>query len=100
VTAMNWDNKKRNPVENLTALLGFLSRIQSDLIYFNLTPPDMRNLNIHTVRAVLPGFQPIHFGSKNIRLAGRRLYELGQTLGFSVHKSNWSSLNPYPHPLA
>jgi ribosomal protein S12 methylthiotransferase accessory factor len=100
VTALKWEEKKTAPLENLGNLLRFLDRIQSDLIYFNLTPPDMRNINIHTVRAVLPGFQPIHFGSKNIRLAGRRLYELGHSLGISDKESTWSSLNPYPHPLA
>lgn len=71
-----------------------------DIVYSNLTPPDMRALGLHTVRAILPGFQPIHFGWKEPRLAGERLYELPRRLGFAPARTTPDQLNDDPHPLA
>ena len=88
------------PVESLSRLVDRLKASGSDLLYANLTPPDMEALHLYTARAILPGFQPIDFGWKERRLAGERLFTLGRTLGLRERDSTRGELNPAPHPLA
>jgi ribosomal protein S12 methylthiotransferase accessory factor len=72
----------------------------SDVLYCDLTPPDMAPLGLRTARVLVPGFQPIHFGWKEPRLGGRRLYELPRRLGVTPVSTTPEQLNPDPHPLA
>jgi ribosomal protein S12 methylthiotransferase accessory factor len=81
-------------------LVNYLRAINSDLLYYNLTPPDMEELGLFTARVILPDFQPIHFGWKNIRLASKRLYEVPVKLGFHQTMRNSTQLNMNPHPVA
>ncbi|NMO51807.1 TOMM precursor leader peptide-binding protein [Actinoplanes sp. TBRC 11911] len=67
------------------------------ILYRDLTTPDVAGLGVHVARAVLPGFQPIHFGAGEPRLAGRRLRELPERLGVTA---GHDGVNLYPHPLA
>ncbi|HMY98389.1 MAG TPA: TOMM precursor leader peptide-binding protein [Burkholderiaceae bacterium] len=81
-------------------LVDWLRSHGSDLLYVNLTPPDMERLGLYTARAILPKFQPIDFGWKERRLGGDRLYQLPATLGFRSRPVRWEELNHDPHPLA
>jgi ribosomal protein S12 methylthiotransferase accessory factor len=87
-------------VERLDVLSGWLRSDGGDLIYANVTPDDMAALGLHTARAILPGFQPIHFGWREPRLAGERLFELPHKLGLAPRRSERADLNDAPHPLA
>jgi ribosomal protein S12 methylthiotransferase accessory factor len=71
-----------------------------DLIYYNLTPPDMRTLGLYTARVIIPGFQPIDFGWKERRLGGNRLYELPYRLGIAATTTTPEQLNNDPHPIS
>jgi ribosomal protein S12 methylthiotransferase accessory factor len=73
---------------------------QGDLIYCNLTPPDIGALGLHTARVIVPDFQPIDFGWKERRLGGERLYEYPRRLGLAAQQRAYQNLNPHPHPLA
>jgi ribosomal protein S12 methylthiotransferase accessory factor len=86
--------------ENLQRLIRYCRESGSDLIYSNLTPPDMEKLGLYTARAIIPDFQPIHFGWKHIRMGGDRLYELPKKLGFRATRVPIDELNTFPHPLA
>jgi ribosomal protein S12 methylthiotransferase accessory factor len=44
--------------------------------------------------------QPIHFGHQNVRLGGRRLFELPVSLGYAKEPLAEAALNACPHPLA
>lgn len=98
----DWQAHRCNstPTEKLDRLVAHCHAERWDLIYVNLTPPDMLKLGLHTVRAILPDFQPIHFGWKEPRLAGKRLYDLPRRLGFAATSSTPAQLNDDPHPLA
>ena len=58
----DWSRWKLNDMEKLERLLMHLKSIDSDLIYYNLTPSDMQGLGLYTARVILPDIQPIHFG--------------------------------------
>lgn len=100
VAPFSWKTSPQTPGEQLNSLVQFLRKQQSDLIYYNLTPPDMASLGLHTARVIIPGLQPIHFGEKNIRLGGRRLFTLPVALGLRRVASRPEDLHAYPHPLA
>ena len=46
----------------LDEVLDHFAAVGQDVVYVNLTSPDLEPLGLHTARAVLPGFQPIWFG--------------------------------------
>lgn len=93
-------NDRTDPGESLARFVERLRATGSDLLYVNLTPPDMASLHLYTVRVILPGFQPIDFGWKERRLAGERLYSLPRTLGLRANTTTRGELHDAPHPLA
>lgn len=84
----------------LGRLLDHFAAVGQEVLYVNLTPPEIEPFGLHTARAVLPGYQPIWFGRHERRLAGRRLYDLPCRLGLRDTPAGVESLNPLPHPLA
>lgn len=84
----------------LSAVLDHFRAVGQDVLYVNLTPRDLEPLGLFTVRALLPGFQPIWFGRGERRLGGRRLFELPFRLGLRDAPADLESLNPLPHPIA
>ena len=84
----------------LSEVLDHFRATGQDVLYVNLTPRDLEPLGLFTVRALLPGFQPIWFGHAERRLCGRRLFELPFRLGLRDARADVDSLNPLPHPIA
>ena len=68
--------------------------------YAELTTPDLEGYDIHVVRIIAPGLQPVYFGHGQERLGGERLFKLPQQLGLADRVQTESDLNPCPHPLA
>ena len=87
-------------IDRMQSLVGHFRSKGWDLIYYNLTPPDMLALGLHTARVMLPGFQPIDFGWKERRLGGDRLYDLPHRLGITSSRTSLEQLNSNPHPLS
>ena len=100
--AASWDNgvDAGRPDEALDFLIDHFAAVGQELAYVNLSSPDLEPLALYAARAVLPSFQPIWFGHQEPRLAGTRLYELPQRLGFRDAPADPMTLNPLPHPLA
>jgi len=102
VTDFDWgDTREKSEKQKLDELISWCRQEKRDLIYCNLTPPDMQKMGLYTARVVITGFQPIHFGYKNIRLGGERLFDFPVKQGFfSQRKSSDALMSVYPHPLA
>ncbi len=97
----DWDDRARpRTSEALSKLIDHFRSVEQDVLYVNLTTPDLEPLGVFTARALLPGFQPIWFGHAEPRLGGRRIFELPVRLGFRPTPADLASLNPLPHPLA
>ena len=90
----------KEPGQALKELVSHLREAESDLVYYNLGMPETESAGYFSCRVILPGFQPLHFGYHNMRLAGRRLYELPVQSGFKKILSSANTLHNYPHPLA
>jgi ribosomal protein S12 methylthiotransferase accessory factor len=73
------ESRSRAPKEALVRVLDHFV-VEQEVLYVNLTPPDLEPLGLHTARAILPGFQPIWFGRGERRLGGSRLFELPRRL--------------------
>jgi ribosomal protein S12 methylthiotransferase accessory factor len=86
--------------EQLTKMLTCLRQQDTDLLYSNLTTPDMAAHKLYCARAIIPGYQPIHFGRRERRLAADRLYRIPQRLGLTESPVGSETLNDAPHPLA
>jgi ribosomal protein S12 methylthiotransferase accessory factor len=88
------------PERELAVLVDELHRLGHELLFVDVSPPDMVELGFYTVRAILPHFQPIHFGAREPRLGGERLLLLPKQLGLRSKVATLDDLNPMPHPLS
>ena len=97
----DWDEAGvRTPADKLQRLVTHFQAEDQDILYFNVTPPDMAELNLYTARVMIPDYQPIDFGWKERRLGGKRLYQAPKKLGLATEPNGFDQLNDYPHPLA
>lgn len=63
----------------------------------DLTSPDVAELGLFVVRAIIPGFHPLAIGHSRRALGGFRLWEVPWRLGYTG-VSRESGDNPAPHP--
>ncbi|WP_299726515.1 YcaO-like family protein [uncultured Tateyamaria sp.] len=66
----------------------------------DLTLPDVAQAGYRVARTLATGLQPIHFGYREERLGGRRLFDLPVTLGLREQPATPEELNLCPHPMA
>jgi len=64
----------------------------------DLTSPDVNELELTAVRAVIPGLHPLLFGHANRALGGARLRRVPRQLGYPG-VTGASGDNPVPHPF-
>lgn len=86
--------------EKLELFARFFRARGDDILYVEVTPPEIATLGLHVVRVIVPDFQPIDFGWRERRLAGDRLHRLPVALGFRRARRASPPLNAYPHPMA
>jgi ribosomal protein S12 methylthiotransferase accessory factor len=96
---VDWRTPNSSVTDRLRLFAEHFRTQGGDVLYYDLTSPDLVGLGLRTVRVIVPGFQPLHFG-REPRLGGRRLYELPRRLGISELPARPELLNTDPHPLA
>jgi hypothetical protein len=84
----------------LEVLVRSLRRAAGDVLYVDVTTPDVADLGVRVACGVVPGFQPIHFGAAEMRLGGDRLYTFPARLGLRPGRVGRDELNLAPHPLS
>jgi ribosomal protein S12 methylthiotransferase accessory factor len=87
-----------DPEQELAAMVKELSAAGLEPVACDLTTPDIADLGLRVVRAVVPGMHPLFMGHRNRALGGRRLYEVPQKLGYPGLGPDRAD-NPYPHPF-
>jgi ribosomal protein S12 methylthiotransferase accessory factor len=63
-----------------------------------LTTPDIADLGLAVVRAVIPGYHPLQMGHVFRALGGERLWKLPHRLGYDIGSDPADGDNPFPHP--
>jgi len=101
LASISWEQEApSSALAKLRCLVDHFRTTHTDLLYFNLTSPDLYEFGVYAARAIIPGFQPIDFGWKERRLGGERLYQLPQRLGLRSRRQTLEELNPEPHPIS
>jgi len=88
-----------DPAVALERVVTSLAAAGTPVVFVNLTPADIGGLGISVVRVHAPGLQPIHFGARESRLGGDRVWDYGAPAGTRAARS-MDRLNLQPHPLA
>ena len=91
------DLSSGDPRDEVEALVDRVHSVGERVLVADLTTPDVRDLGLPIVRAVIPGFHPLHMGHQLRSLGGRRLWEVPQALGYKGITTETGD-NPAPHP--
>lgn len=86
-----------NAAEDLEIIKEHIAATGENIYISDLTTEDVRDLGLHVLRAVIPGFQPLRMGFKMRSLGGKRLWTIPQQLGYKG-VSQTDGDNPLPHP--
>jgi ribosomal protein S12 methylthiotransferase accessory factor len=87
-----------DPSTDFLTLLHRVRKVNHQVLLADLTTPDVRELGLWVIKAVIPGFHPLFLGHHIRALGGSRLWELPQQLGFSGISKDRGD-NPAPHPF-
>jgi ribosomal protein S12 methylthiotransferase accessory factor len=92
------DRSTGDPARDLDVACRRLRDAGSQVLVADLTTPDVAELGLSVVRAIIPGYHPLMMGFATRALGGRRLWEVPQKLGYQG-VSLESGDNPAPHPF-
>lgn len=93
------DDCTDDPTEQLDRLRHALQSAELRLLAADLTSPDIAQLGLSVVRAIIPGLHPLAIGHRNRVLGGRRLYEVPIRLGYGTPVFDLDdNANPHPFP--
>ena len=70
-----------------------------EVLFVDLTTPEVEALGLKVVKVLIPGMQPMDFGLSWQHLGGRRLYEVPERLGHKDWAESPDQLNTFPHPF-
>lgn len=84
-----------SPEAGLRNLINTISSTNHRIFVKDLTTPDIQEVGLSVVRAVIPGFHPLFMGHRNRALGGSRLWSVPQALGYA---GITDGDNPAPHP--
>jgi ribosomal protein S12 methylthiotransferase accessory factor len=87
-----------NTPKVLQRLLQIISALGHEIYVRDISIRPLKRLSIFTIKAVLPGLQPLYLDERFRYLGGRRLYEVPVAVGHSSGRLSEARLNPIPHP--
>ena len=87
-----------DPVEQLAYVRGSLATVGLRLLVADLTPPEIGELGLSVVRAIVPGLHPLVIGHVKRVLGGRRLHEVPGRLGYGTPRFELGD-DTHPHPF-
>jgi ribosomal protein S12 methylthiotransferase accessory factor len=86
-----------DPARDLEVLVTKIQAVNERVLIADLTTPDVADLGFSVIRAIIPGFHPLHLDYRLRALGGRRLWEVPQQLGYPGITPETGD-NPQPHP--
>jgi ribosomal protein S12 methylthiotransferase accessory factor len=88
----------KRPAEMLAALVDRLRAAGFEPIGVDVTPPDLEAVGVRVHRALVPGLQPVSFGTDFRHRGGPRLYQAPVAMGLRSQPRREDQLNPCPLP--
>ena len=85
-----------DPRRDLEVLSQKVRSVGHRLLVIDMTTPDVGDLGLSVVRALIPGFHPLFMSYRNRSLGGTRLWEVPQRLGYAGITPETGD-NPSPH---
>jgi ribosomal protein S12 methylthiotransferase accessory factor len=67
-----------------------------EALWVDVTTPDVADLDLHVVRVLVPGAQPLDNDHRHRYLGGKRLSQVPRKLGYAL-PADWNE-NPHPFP--
>lgn len=92
------DQSTGDPDHDLRIILQRIAYTGHRALLRDLTTPDVRDLGLTVIRAVIPGFHPLFMGHNLRALGGTRLWEIPEKLGYPGIRRETGD-NPLPHPF-
>lgn len=86
-----------NSEADLKVLVQKVADLNRLALLCDLTTPDVRDVGLSVVRAIIPGFHPLVVGHAIRSLGGTRLWSVPQKLGYDGITRDKGD-NPVPHP--
>jgi ribosomal protein S12 methylthiotransferase accessory factor len=88
-----------NSDDDLRMLVSKIEAVGERVLAADLTTPDVAELGFHVVRAIIPGFHPLHLGRALRALGGYRLWEVPQKMGYNgITPERGDNPDPHPYP--
>jgi ribosomal protein S12 methylthiotransferase accessory factor len=84
--------------KNLEELTRKIRAVNRSVLLMDVTTPDVCELGLSVIRAIVPGFHPLFIGHRRRAIGGSRLWEVPQRLGY-VGITRELGDNPAPHPF-
>lgn len=85
--------------DNLRIVLDILEKRNCEVIFVDVTTPDVKALGIKVVSVVIPELMPLYLDESYKYLGNERLYSVPKTLGYRKTPSHEDELNKTPHPF-
>jgi ribosomal protein S12 methylthiotransferase accessory factor len=88
-----------DPDRQLAALSQVIGSAGFEIFLADLTTPDISDLGLNVVRAIIPGLHPLQIGHRYRALGGERLWQVPQRLGYrGIGRSHGDNSLPHPYP--
>jgi ribosomal protein S12 methylthiotransferase accessory factor len=84
---------------DLLSLVKHLADRGFEVIVVDLTTKDVEELDFRVVKVIIPGMQPLDFGTVIPHLGSNRLYESPGRMGYNIRNTRPEQLNRFPHPF-
>lgn len=83
----------------LLSLVRAVNRAGLEVLVVDITPPEIRDLGLWTVKALVPGTYPMNFDSRWAQFGGARITEAPVRAGLRSRPLPIRDLNRVPHPF-
>lgn len=88
-----------DPEQDLESLIERVHSVNHAVFIADLTTPDVGELGLSVVRAIIPGFHPLCMGHRLRAQGGSRLWSVPQKLGYAgLSRETGDNLAPHPYP--
>ena len=98
IQALN-NTSSYNAVTDLKVVLRIFEEKRMEVIFVDVTTPEINELGFKVVKVIIPELQPIHQLERFKYLGGQRLYQVPMALGYSMRKPREEEFNQIPHPF-